>query len=150
MGNINENISKFVEVANELLKGYRSTEKELQDETERLTKMLIEKDKTIKELNEKIESLQVVKQEEKEDKCEETFEPTKSPHPNLFYGNLNTETWHKFKSDLIEKKGKCECCGSTKALTVSVKNHNNFKRPWEYPQENYHVMCFNCVTKHGY
>jgi 5-methylcytosine-specific restriction endonuclease McrA len=71
---------------------------------------------------------------------------------NSDYGKkLNDIRW-KSKCIEIKKrdKGKCKICGSTKYLNVHHRQYhfvtslNQFKNPWDYPQDILVTLCNDC------
>jgi hypothetical protein len=55
---------------------------------------------------------------------------------------LNHPLWHRKRDDIFSKYGKkCSECPSTKNLEIHHKTYSPDKMPWEYPDENFLVLC---------
>jgi len=65
---------------------------------------------------------------------------------------INHPLWRKKREDVFRFYGKkCSKCGSTKFPHVHHKTYARGKMPWEYPIENFIVLCERChKASHGY
>ena len=59
--------------------------------------------------------------------------------------------WESLRERLITSRGgKCEVCGSTSNLQVHHISYKYGNAPWEYPDDNFLVLCKKCHEKvHG-
>ena len=64
---------------------------------------------------------------------------------------LQSEEWKSLRSRLIaERGGKCEICGGHDTLQVHHLSYEEGKKAWEYPDDNFLVLCKKCHEKlHG-
>lgn len=65
---------------------------------------------------------------------------------------INHPLWRKKREDVFRFYGKkCSKCGSKKFPHVHHKTYARGKMPWEYPIENFIVLCERChKASHGY
>jgi uncharacterized OB-fold protein len=65
---------------------------------------------------------------------------------------INHPLWREKREDVFRLYGKkCSKCGSTKFPHVHHKTYTRGKMPWEYPIENFIVLCERChKASHGY
>jgi CRISPR/Cas system CMR-associated protein Cmr5 small subunit len=66
------------------------------------------------------------------------------------YSNyLNHPKWQQKRDHILLKYGKkCSRCPSTNNLEVHHKTYSVSKLPWEYPDENFIVLCEKCHRNH--
>lgn len=135
-------ISEFASKANQLINTTKAIDKRLTDDIDNLTRQLMEKDKEIETLKSQL-SEYINKEEEQRKKLQDI---DNSDHE--FFKHVHDKRWLNFKKDLIIKKGgRCECCGGGSSLIVTVDGLNKYYKPWDYPEDRYHVKCFNCIEK---
>lgn len=61
---------------------------------------------------------------------------------------LATKEWHDKRSEVLQVRGcKCEHCGSTERLNVHHKRYISGHMAWEYPLDNFVVLCQECHEK---
>ena len=61
---------------------------------------------------------------------------------------LHHPLWEKKRVEVFDHYGRaCSKCGSSKHLTVHHKTYTKGKMPWEYPIENFEVLCERCHSK---
>jgi hypothetical protein len=59
--------------------------------------------------------------------------------------HLNHPLWQKKRDEVFNHYGRrCIKCQKTKSLAVHHKTYSNGKMPWEYPIENFTVLCEKC------
>lgn len=71
-----------------------------------------------------------------------------------YANNLNHPLWKQKREEVFDHYGRiCMTpgCGSTTYLEVHHKSYASNKMPWEYPMENFKVLCEKCHKKnHNY
>ncbi len=62
---------------------------------------------------------------------------------------LNHPKWQQKRDNILLQYGKkCSRCPSTNNLEVHHKTYSGGKLPWEYPDENFIVLCEKCHKNH--
>jgi len=58
---------------------------------------------------------------------------------------LSHPLWQEKRDEVFKRYGKrCIKCGTTKEIAVHHKTYSDGKMPWEYPNENFIVLCEKC------
>jgi DNA repair exonuclease SbcCD ATPase subunit len=65
---------------------------------------------------------------------------------------LKHPLWQKKREEIFNLFGKqCQNCGTQKNLQIHHKTYSSQKMPWEYPTENFQVLCEKCHSiTHGF
>ncbi|MBF0233335.1 MAG: hypothetical protein HQK65_09900 [Desulfamplus sp.] len=65
---------------------------------------------------------------------------------------LSHPLWQKKRQEIFNLFGKkCQCCGTQQNLQIHHKTYSSQKMPWEYPAENFQVLCEKCHSiTHGF
>jgi len=62
-----------------------------------------------------------------------------------YRADLSHPLWREKRKQVFQRFGrKCSRCGSRRLLDVHHKTYSNGKRAWEYPLDNFEILCQRC------